>query len=75
VVSVFGTGAGVLNLPVLAAVGGAPAEVVSTGLVAGSSGMFEAQIRVPQSLAAGNAEVIVTIGGAASQKGAMLPVR
>lgn len=53
------------SLPVTAAIGGQPADVVWAGLSPGSVGLFQVNLRIPH-LASGDAPLIVTVGGAAS---------
>jgi len=73
VVTLYGTGLGLGDLPVTATIGGANAEVVSLDPSPGYPGLFRIVLRVP-AVAPGLAAVIVTVGGAASQAGLSLSV-
>jgi uncharacterized protein (TIGR03437 family) len=62
--------------PVLASVtiGGANAQVVFSGLTPGVVGLYQVNVTVPAGIAAGNQQVVVTMGGVSS-KASVLPVQ
>jgi uncharacterized protein (TIGR03437 family) len=74
VVTLYGTGLGLGDLPVTATIGGAAAEVVLLDPSPGFTGLFRIDLSVPAAAAPGLAGVIVTVGGAASQAGVSLTV-
>jgi len=74
VVSLYGTGLGLGDLPVTATIGGLAADVVSLNPSPGYTGLFQIGLRVPGAAAAGPAGVIVTVGGAASQAGVNISI-
>ena len=74
VVTLYGTGLGLGDLPVSATIGGANAEVASIDLSPGYTGLFRINLRVPASAPLGLAAVVVTVGGAASQASVSLTV-
>jgi uncharacterized protein (TIGR03437 family) len=69
IVTLYGTGLGLGDLPVAATIGGATAEVVSLDPSPGYTGLFRINLSVPAAAAPGLAAVIVTVGPAASQAG------
>lgn len=73
-VSVFGTGLGLGDLPVTATVGSLPAEVVFAGAVPAFPGTFQVNLRMP-AVGSGNAAIVVTVGGVSTQPGAVIAVR
>jgi uncharacterized protein (TIGR03437 family) len=73
-VSLYGTGLGLGDLRVAAAIGGMPAEVVSLNPSPGYTGLFQITLRVPSAAVPGPAGVVVTVGGAASQAGVSITV-
>jgi uncharacterized protein (TIGR03437 family) len=84
VVALYATGGGALTadalprlaLPVAATVGGLYAQVLYAGVAPGEpDGTIQINVQVPAGLTSGAAEVVVTIGDAGSQRGAMLAVR
>jgi len=74
VVTFYGTGLGLGDLPVTATIGGVNAEVASLDPSPGYAGLFRIDLRMPAAAAPGLAAVIVTIGGVASQSGISLTV-
>jgi uncharacterized protein (TIGR03437 family) len=73
IVTLYGTGLGLGDLPVTATIGGVNAEV-SLDPSPGYSGLFRINLSVPTTAPPGLAAVIVTVGGAASQAGLNLTV-
>lgn len=69
VIRLYGTGLGLGDLPVTAAIGGVNAEVVSLDPSPGYTGLFRIDLRVPASAPPGLAAVVVTVGDSASQAG------
>jgi uncharacterized protein (TIGR03437 family) len=69
IVTLYGTGLGLGDLPVTATIGGVVAEVVSLDPSPGYTGLFRIDLRAPASAPSGLAAVVVTVGGAASQAG------
>ena len=69
ILTLYGTGLGLGDLPVTAAISGVDAEVVSLDPSPGYTGLFRINLRVPTAAAPGIAGVIVTVGGTASQAG------
>ena len=65
IVTLYGTGLGLGDLPVTATIGGVDAEVVSLDPSPGYTGLFRINLRVPAAAPPGLAGVIVTVGGAA----------
>jgi uncharacterized protein (TIGR03437 family) len=62
-------------LPVTATVGGLPAQVISYGGAPGMvAGIMQITVQVPASLPAGNAPVVVQVGGFSSQPGVTIAV-
>ncbi len=55
-------------------VGGASAEVLYSGLTPGFAGLYQVNVRVPQSAPAGNVDVVIQMGGQSSNA-VKLPVR
>ena len=75
------TGASTPTTPLSAArvtpsvrIGGVPAEVLFAGLAPGFAGVFQLNVRVPATVPAGSAEVVIESGGAASRP-ARIPVQ
>jgi uncharacterized protein (TIGR03437 family) len=63
-------------LPVIARIGGRPAEVTYAGSASLMvSGMFQANIRIPEGVGPGSVPVEVQVGSAVSQAGVMIVVR
>lgn len=69
IVTLYGTGLGLGDLPVTATIGGVDATVVSLDPSPGYTGLFRINLSVPASGPAGIAAVVVTVGGAPSQTG------
>jgi len=69
VLSFYGTGLGLGDLPVSATIGGVDADVVSLDPSPGYTGLFRINLSVPTAAPPGLAAVIVTVGGAATQPG------
>jgi uncharacterized protein (TIGR03437 family) len=67
IVTFYGTGLGLGDLPVTATIGGKAAEVVSLDPSPGYAGLFQIKIRVPAAAAAGKTAVAVMVGDAVSQ--------
>ena len=62
-------------LPVTATIGGQPAQVISYGGVPGMvAGIMQIVLQVPSGLPAGNAPVLVQVGGVSSQSGVTIAV-
>ncbi len=74
IVTLYGTGLGLGDLPVTATIGGVVAAVVSLDPSPGYTGWFRINLRVPAAAPPGLVGVIVTVGGAASQAGVSLTV-
>jgi uncharacterized protein (TIGR03437 family) len=74
VITLYGTGLGLGDLPVTATIGGAAAEVLSLDPSPDYIGPFRINLSVPAAAAPGLAAVIVTVGGAASHSGVSLTV-
>jgi uncharacterized protein (TIGR03437 family) len=74
VVSLYGTGLGLGDLPVTATIGGLTADVVALNPSPGYTGLFQISLRVPGAAIAGPAGIIVTVGGAASQAGVNITI-
>ena len=74
VISIYGTGLGVGALPVTATVGGIAADVVSLDPSPGYPGLFQISLRVPRALQPGMADIVVTVGGVASQAGMSITI-
>jgi uncharacterized protein (TIGR03437 family) len=63
-------------LPVTARIGGRSAEVIYFGSASGLvSGIFQANIRVPEDIAAGTVPLEIQVGGSAIQTGVTIAVR
>lgn len=73
-VTLYGTGLGLADLPVTATLGGVDAEVVSFDPSPGYTGLFRINLSVPAGAPTGLAAVVVTVGGATSQPGVSLTV-
>jgi uncharacterized protein (TIGR03437 family) len=74
IVTFYGTGLGLGDLPVTATIRGAAAEVVSLDPSPGYAGLFLIKIRIPAAAAAGKAAAMVMVGGAASQAGVNIAI-
>ncbi len=74
IVSLYGTGLGLGDLPVTATIGGMAADVVTLNPSPGYAGLFQISLRVPGAAVAGPADVIVMVGGAASQAGVSIAI-
>jgi uncharacterized protein (TIGR03437 family) len=74
VVTLYGTGLGLGDLPVTATIGGIAADVVSLNPSPGYTGLFQIGLRVPGAVAAGPAGIIVTVGTSASQAGVNISI-
>ena len=74
IVTLYGTGLGLGDLPATATIGGVNAEVVSLDPSPGYTGLFRINLNLPAAAAPGLASVFVTVGGAASQAGLSLTV-
>ena len=74
IVTFYGTGLGLGDLPVTATIRGAAAEVVSLDPSPGYPGLFQIKMRVPAAAALGPADVILMVGGAASQAGVSITI-
>lgn len=74
IVTLYGTGLGLGDLPVTATINGLAADVVSLDPSPGYPGLFQISVRVPGAAVAGPAGVIVTVGGAASQAGVTITI-
>ena len=74
VVTLYGTGLGLGDLPVSATIGGVAAQVMLLDPSPGYTGLFRIDLNVPAAAAPGLAGVVVTVGGAASQPGVSLTV-
>jgi uncharacterized protein (TIGR03437 family) len=74
IVKLYGTGLGLGDLPVAATIGGMAAEVVSLDPSPGYPGLFQINVRVPSAAALGPADVILMVGGAASQAGVSITI-
>jgi uncharacterized protein (TIGR03437 family) len=74
IVTLYGTGLGLGDLPLTATIGGVNAEVVSLDASPGYTGLFRINLSVPAAAPAGLAAVVVTVGGASSQAGINLTV-
>jgi uncharacterized protein (TIGR03437 family) len=73
-VTLYGTGLGLGDLPVTATIGGIDADVVSLDPSPGYTGLFRITLNVPAEAPSGVAPVVITVGGAASQTGISLTV-
>jgi len=63
-------------LPVTATIGGRPAEVAYIGSASTIvSGVFQANVRIPEDIAPGTASVELQVGGVATQQGVTIAVR
>jgi uncharacterized protein (TIGR03437 family) len=74
IVTLYGTGLGLGDLPVTATIGGVNAEVASLDPSPGYTGLFRINLSVPAAAAPGLAGIVVTVGGTASQAGVSLTV-
>jgi len=74
VVTLYGTGLGLGDLPVTATIGRVNADVVLLDPSPGYTGLFRITLSVPAAAAPGLASVVVTVGGSASQPGVSLTV-
>jgi uncharacterized protein (TIGR03437 family) len=74
IVTLYGTGLGLGDLPVTATIGGVDAEVVSLDPSPGYTGLFRINLSVPAAPAPGLAAVVISVGGAPSQSGVSLTV-
>ena len=74
IVTLYGTGLGLGDLPVTATIGGLAADVVALDASPGYAGLFQISLRVPGVAVPGPAGVIVTVGGAASQAGMSIAI-
>ena len=64
------------RLTVTATIGGVPAEVLYAGSAPGIvSGVFQANLRIPQGIAPGSAPVEIQVGGETTQSGVTIAVR
>lgn len=76
VISLYGTGLGIKDLPVSATVGGVPAEILYSGIAPGNAGLFQVNARVPgKYLAPGSLAVVVTVGVAPTQTGVTISTK
>ena len=62
-------------LPASASIGGAEAELLYAGVSPGFAGLYQAAVRIPRGLPAGNAEISVTIGQASTPPGGFLTLQ
>jgi len=63
-------------LPVTATIGGRPAEVTYAGSTSGQvSGLFQANVRIPDDIEPGVVPIQIQVGGAATQSGVTVAVR
>jgi len=75
VISLWGTGQGVANLPVSVSIGGYTAEVQYAGAAAAYPGLFQINVQVPAGFVpTGNLSVVLTVGQASSQPGVSIAV-
>ena len=74
IVTLYGTGLGLGDLPATATIGGLDAGVVSLDPSPGYTGLFRINLSVPAAAPPGIAAVVVTVGGASSQAGLSLTV-
>ena len=75
VVAFYGTGQGVADLPVSAAIGGYAADVLYSGPVVNYPGLWQINVRIPAGyIAPGDLGAIITIGGATTQPGVLIAV-
>ncbi len=73
-VTLYGTGLGLGDLPVTATIGGVAAEVVSLDPAPGYAGLFRINLNVPAAVTPGIANVIVNVGSVASQAGVRITI-
>jgi uncharacterized protein (TIGR03437 family) len=74
-ISLYGTGEGIVALPVSVRIGGYAAEVLYSGTVTGYPGLFQINVRVPAGyVASGILSVVWMMGDAASQPGVTIAV-
>jgi uncharacterized protein (TIGR03437 family) len=64
-----------LTLPSVAKIGGLPAEISYAGLSTGAAGLYQFNLRVPESAPDGDLPIVVEYGGAQTQPGVMLRVQ
>jgi uncharacterized protein (TIGR03437 family) len=74
IVTLYGTGLGLGDLPVTATIGGFAADVVALDPSPGYPGLFQISVRVPGAAVPGTAGVLVTVGGASSQAGVNIAI-
>ena len=74
VVALFGTGLGLNDLPVTVSFAGVTGDVVSLDPAPGYPGLFQMNAKIPASAPSGLLDVIVTVGGVASQAGVQVTV-
>ncbi len=74
IVTLYGTGLGLGDLPVTATIGGVDAQITLLDPSPGFTGLFRIDVSVPAATAPGLAGVVVTVGGIASQAGVSLTV-
>ena len=74
IVTLYGTGLGLGDLPVTATIGGLAADVVTLDASPGYAGLFQISLRVPGPAVPGPADVFITVGGAASQAGVSIAI-
>ncbi len=74
IVTLYGTGLGLGDLPVTATIGGFAADVVALDPSPGYPGLFQLSVRVPGAAVAGTAAVLVAVGGVSSQAGVNIAV-
>ncbi len=65
IVSLYGTGQGVANLPLTIFIRGYPAEVLYSGPVAAYPGLWQVNVRLPQD-ASGDVPIVALVGAAVS---------
>ena len=75
VISLFGTGLGLGDLPVSVTIAGLKATIVTLDPSPGYPGLFEIKLRIPESVGAGTWPVKMTAGNSASQAGIEVVVR
>lgn len=74
ILTLYGTGLGLGDLPLTATIGGLAADIVSLDPSPGYTGLFRISLRVPGAAPAGLTGVIVTVGSAASQAGVNISI-
>jgi len=65
----------VVSVPVAASIGGLPATVTFAGLAPGYIGIYQVNVQVPQGVAPGVRDLVISSGGNASQSGCTVAVR